>query len=106
MFSMKRISLDVCCLNRPFDDQSIDRIHLESETGEVDVVVTTDDKLTRLALRHLQDIKVTVSNPLQCLQKVMDHGGDYTAEREQLLGNPGLQTLAAEIQRRQHDSSS
>ena len=28
---MKRIYLDVCCLNRPFDDQSIDRIHLESE---------------------------------------------------------------------------
>jgi hypothetical protein len=28
---MKRIYLDVCCLNRPFDDQSIDQIHLESE---------------------------------------------------------------------------
>jgi len=26
-----RIYLDVCCLNRPFDDQSQDRIHLESE---------------------------------------------------------------------------
>jgi len=25
------IYLDVCCLNRPFDDQSQGRIHLESE---------------------------------------------------------------------------
>jgi hypothetical protein len=28
---MTRIYLDVCCLNRPFDDQSQDRIRLESE---------------------------------------------------------------------------
>lgn len=27
-----RIYLDVCCFNRPFDDQTQDRIHLESET--------------------------------------------------------------------------
>jgi len=26
-----RIYLDVCCLNRPYDDQTQDRIHLESE---------------------------------------------------------------------------
>lgn len=26
-----RIYLDVCCLSRPFDDQSQDRVHLESE---------------------------------------------------------------------------
>ena len=28
---MARIYLDVCCLNRPFDDQTQDRIRLESE---------------------------------------------------------------------------
>ncbi len=28
---MPRIYLDACCLNRPFDDQSQDRIRLESE---------------------------------------------------------------------------
>ena len=28
---MKRVYLDVCCLNRPFDDQEQERIHLESE---------------------------------------------------------------------------
>lgn len=26
-----KIYLDVCCLNRPFDDQTQDRIHLEAE---------------------------------------------------------------------------
>ena len=28
---MKKVYLDVCCLNRPFDDQEQERIHLESE---------------------------------------------------------------------------
>jgi len=28
---MPRVYLDVCCLNRPFDDQTQDRIHLEAE---------------------------------------------------------------------------
>lgn len=28
---MEKIYLDVCCLNRPFDDQRQQRIHLESE---------------------------------------------------------------------------
>ena len=28
---MKRIYLDACCLNRPFDDQTQDRIRLEAE---------------------------------------------------------------------------
>jgi len=29
--SSMKIYLDVCCLNRPFDDQTQDRIHLEAE---------------------------------------------------------------------------
>lgn len=28
---MLRVYLDTCCLNRPFDDQTQDRIHLETE---------------------------------------------------------------------------
>ena len=31
---MKKIYLDVCCLNRPFDDQRQDRIRLEAEAVE------------------------------------------------------------------------
>ena len=28
---MRKVDLDVCCLNRPFDDQQQDRVHLEAE---------------------------------------------------------------------------
>ncbi len=28
---MRKVYLDVCCLNRPFDDQQRDRVHLEAE---------------------------------------------------------------------------
>ncbi len=28
---MAKVYLDACCLNRPFDDQTQDRIHLEAE---------------------------------------------------------------------------
>jgi len=28
---MHKVYLDVCCLNRPFDDQQQDRVHLEAE---------------------------------------------------------------------------
>uniref|UniRef100_Q3AS80 PIN domain-containing protein n=1 Tax=Chlorobium chlorochromatii (strain CaD3) TaxID=340177 RepID=Q3AS80_CHLCH len=31
MLHCMKIYLDVCCLNRPFDDQTQDKIHLESE---------------------------------------------------------------------------
>ena len=32
---MPRIYLDACCLNRPFDDQSQDRIRMEAEAVEI-----------------------------------------------------------------------
>ena len=28
---MRKVYMDVCCLNRPFDDQQQDRVHLEAE---------------------------------------------------------------------------
>lgn len=39
-----KLYLDVCCLNRPFDDQTQDRIHLESEA-------------VLAILRHLEESK-------------------------------------------------
>ena len=36
---MPTVYLDVCCLNRPFDDQTQDRIRLESEA--VLLILTT-----------------------------------------------------------------
>lgn len=145
-----RIYLDVCCLNRPFDDQTQERVHLESEAvltilnrcqiGEwqlissevvdfeisripdddrrqkvsilaslagfkvivdrqienraieleglgfksfdalhiacaekagVDVLLTTDDRLLRNALRSSNIVKVGIENPLKWLMEVI-----------------------------------
>lgn len=145
-----KIYFDVCCLNRPFDDQTQDRIHLEAEavlaiirrveesswqwissdavayeisnapneerrerlwslesratdnieltdaimqhaeaiqilgftsydalhlafasSVNVDVFLSTDDKLLKRAKRYPEEIKITVANPLRWLQEVM-----------------------------------
>jgi predicted nucleic acid-binding protein len=144
------IYLDVCCLNRPFDDQNQDRIRLEAEavililnrlqandwswyssdailyeidqtpdlerrrrvkvlvsaahevisltpteidrakelqtrgfkqwdalhlacaeSSRVDIFLTTDDKLLRLAQREMPQLRVQVANPLNWLTEVM-----------------------------------
>ncbi len=146
---MPRIYLDVCCLNRPYDDQAQDRICLESEavllilahveagewqwtsseivdfeiartpdaerqsrvrfltravqnrvelesghverarelaelgfravdalylacaeSGDVEVFLTTDDRLLRLTSRHAARLRVRVDNPLGWLREV------------------------------------
>jgi len=146
-----KIYLDVCCLNRPFDDQTQTRIHLESEaivsilqrveddewqlissdavayeiqktpneerqerlwslesratmrveitgsilqraeeveklgfktydalhlsfaeSAEVDVFLSTDDKLLNQAQRFKKEINLAVANPLSWLQEVME----------------------------------
>jgi predicted nucleic acid-binding protein len=145
-----KIYLDVCCLNRPFDDQTQVRIHLEAEailsiiqsaednewqwissdavayeiskapneerqerlwalelratkrldltdailrqashhlqlgfktydalhlafaeSANVDVLLTTDDKLLKRAQMHQKELQITVANPLSWLQEVM-----------------------------------
>ena len=142
--------MDVCCLNRPFDDQEQDRVHLEAEAvllilkhcesgkwqwfssavvsqevdnipncdrknrikellkeaskfiplsstavergeelkeiglktydalhvacaeqAQVDVLLTTDDRLLRVAIRSAHKLKVRIENPLMWLQKVL-----------------------------------
>ena len=147
-----RLYLDVCCLNRPFDDQTQDRIRLEAEAvtiilghletkewewvgsdavtleiaqtadeerrrrtqllaahmhetirtdsgafaraqelvqlgfqpvdalhlacaerGVVDIFLTTDDRLLRLANRTATQIQIQVANPLAWLAKALDN---------------------------------
>ena len=147
---MPRLYLDVCCLNRPFDDQRQDRIRLEAEAvllilgrceagswqwlssvvmeeevnntpsrerrsrvrnmlsgahstvaladaaiaraqelramgfraydalhlacaeqATVDVFLTTDDRMLRIATRHTEQLKVRVANPLDWLLEVI-----------------------------------
>ena len=87
---MHRIYLDVCCLNRPFDDQEQDRAAVErgeelkgfglktydalhvacAEHAHVDVLLTTDDRLFRAAARNTHQLHVRVANPLTWLQEV------------------------------------
>ncbi|MHA2299073.1 MAG: type II toxin-antitoxin system VapC family toxin [Candidatus Hodarchaeales archaeon] len=53
-----RIYLDICCLNRPFDDQSDSKIHLESEA-----VLTILDKVEndewKLIGSEIADIEIS-----------------------------------------------
>jgi hypothetical protein len=47
-----------------FDIKSIDAVHVASaEAAEVDVFLSTDDRLVRTAARHQTKLKVLVSNP-------------------------------------------
>ncbi|MCC8015337.1 MAG: PIN domain-containing protein [Eubacterium sp.] len=59
---MKKVYLDCCCYNRPFDDQSQERIHLEtdavlsilynSEFGNLEII---GSDILKLEIEHIQD---------------------------------------------------
>ncbi len=56
------IYLDNCCYNRPFDDQTQERIHLESEViltvlkmGQMKQVLIAGSEILELEMRHMQD---------------------------------------------------
>ena len=102
---MPCIDLDVCCLNRPFDDQRQDRIRLAAEAvllilGRCEVGAwqwvssAVDDRGLRIATRHIAQLQVRVANPLDWLLG----WGNYTEERYQWLGNPDLEALGKKIQ--------
>ena len=56
---MVKIYLDNCCLNRPFDDQT------------ADVLLTTDDRLLKLAKRFSKKLHISVVNPLAWLDAIV-----------------------------------
>ena len=49
-----RIYLDACCLNRPFDDQSQVRVHLESEAVLAVIERAEDGRWTLLSSATLE----------------------------------------------------
>lgn len=56
------IYLDNCCYNRPFDDQTQERIHLESEVvltvlkmGQMKQVVITGSDILELEMNRMKD---------------------------------------------------
>ena len=65
---MTKIYLDTCCLNRPFDDQTQDRVRLEAKA---DVYLSTDDRLLKLAKRMSKRLKIRVENPLEWVEEMI-----------------------------------
>lgn len=50
--------------------KSFDALHIASaERGKADLVLTTDDKLLKLAARHETKLQVTLANPLTWLME-------------------------------------
>ncbi len=114
-----KIYHDACCLNRPFDDQSQDRIRLESEAifiimntyingywewiakqrVKMNVQEMTDYQIRNAGL----DILARELGPVGMLRfmQQFEHGqGDYTEERHTWLTETDVQTLADKILRR------
>ena len=56
-------------------DDAIDHIAC-AEVSQVDVLLTTDDRLLRRAKRHQDRIKVVVNNPVTWLMAVLQKEGN------------------------------
>jgi hypothetical protein len=106
-----RIYLDICYLNRPFDDQRQDRIRLESEAvplilerGEIamDQQTMTLEQIREKGLAILRQY-LGIVGVVRFLQQSQMGWGNYTEERYQWLGDPDLKELAKEIQTHHQD---
>jgi hypothetical protein len=87
---LKTIYLDVCCLNRPFDDRSqsriresvanraekieeigirgLDAVHVAcAEMSAAETMLTTDDRMVRAARQREVKLGIKVENPVQWL---------------------------------------
>jgi predicted nucleic acid-binding protein len=52
--------------------KTYDALHVAcAEQAQVDVLLTTDDRLLRVAIRNAHKLKVRIENPLMWLQKVL-----------------------------------
>ena len=56
---MTKIYLDVCCWNRPFDDQTQARVHLEAEAV---LAVVSEIEHGRLQLLHSEVVDLEIAN--------------------------------------------
>jgi hypothetical protein len=94
----KRIYLDVCCLNRPFDDQSQDRIRMETEA-----LLTILGQVQRgeweLVSSEALDLEIEQNPDIDRLFKVRDilglasyyiHVGNWESDRARALARRGF----------------
>ena len=76
-YAAKRFLLDTEIINRALEIEKIDfgaydALHLAcAEYGNVDVFLTTDDRLLRLAFKKSTQLKVKVDNPLIWMKEVI-----------------------------------
>ena len=109
---MSIIYLDVCCLNRPFDDQAQARIHLEAEAVLVILNQCQAGHLTWIS-SDVVTLEIERSTGLQALTQALGPvglvrflqqfelgQGDYTAERHRWLGSDTVEGLIQEIEHR------
>lgn len=64
-----KIYMDVCCLNRPFDNQEQDRIHLEAE-AVLSILSRCQDGTWSLAASDLIELELSKSTNIEKLEKV------------------------------------
>jgi len=67
---MTKIYLDVCCLNRPFDDQTQARIRLEAEA--VLIILAQCETGHWEWIGSAEQLRVRVENPLTWLKEVSE----------------------------------
>ena len=73
--------LDTCSLQRPLDDKSQLRIQLEAEAILAILMLCKDGDVARF------------------IQQFTTGYGDYTAERDQIIGDQTVDEIVAEIER-------
>ena len=109
-----RVYLDVCCLNRPFDDQRQARIRLEAEAVEriierlhmrewewvgSDVLYLEINKTPDLARRRRAGLLASGVHRV-VTDDQFEHGqGDYSKERYEWLQGLSVEALADELRK-------
>ena len=93
--SQLRIYLDVCCLNRPFDDLSQDRVHFESD-AVLTILSRCESGEWLLVSSEVIDLEFSKSPDLERLKKVR---ALYSVSQERLILNGQAEVRAKEFQK-------
>lgn len=90
---VNRIYLDCCCYSRPFDDQSQDRIYLESE-AILAILKEVDNGIGKILGSTILEMEISnISNEIK-KQKIKDL---YTIASENIVYNNKIKKRAKEI---------
>jgi predicted nucleic acid-binding protein len=92
----KRIYLDVCCLNRPFDDLSQDRIYLEAE-AILSIISHCERGEWILVASSIIDFELSRIRDAERLEKVQNI---YRTARERLFWDTKVEEMAKMFQKK------